>query len=93
MAARDGRQAGAAALAGSHKAARLAAVLLQQFHIGDGHAAIHGFAHIVNGQQGYLHRYINQQLTESKLKSVPNFLRVSGTGLGQDCCPGSMLSP
>jgi hypothetical protein len=29
-------------------------MLFQQLHIGDGHAAVHGFAHVVNGQQGEL---------------------------------------
>ena len=34
---------------------RLAAMLFQQLHVGDGHATVHGFAHVVDGQQGDLH--------------------------------------
>jgi hypothetical protein len=30
-------------------------MLFQQLHIGDGHAPVHGFAHVVNRQQGDLH--------------------------------------
>jgi hypothetical protein len=30
-------------------------MLFQQLHIGDRHAAVHGFAHVVNGQKGDLH--------------------------------------
>jgi hypothetical protein len=30
-------------------------MLFQQLHIGDGHAPVHGFAHVVNGEQGHLH--------------------------------------
>ena len=45
-----------------HKTPRLPTVLFQQLHIGDGHAPVHGFAHVVNGEQGHLHRYTNQQL-------------------------------
>jgi hypothetical protein len=30
-------------------------VFLQQRHVGDGHAAVHGFAHVVDGEQGDLH--------------------------------------
>ncbi len=37
-----------------HKAAALAAVLFQKPHIGDGHAAVHGFAHVMNREQGDL---------------------------------------
>ena len=37
-----------------YKRPRLAAVLFQQLHIGDGHAPVDGFAHVVNGQQGEL---------------------------------------
>ena len=36
----------------SHPTARFAAMLFQQLHIGDRHAAVHGFAHVVNGQKG-----------------------------------------
>lgn len=38
-----------------HKAAGFAAVLFQQLDIGDGHAPVHGFAHVVDGEQGDLH--------------------------------------
>ena len=30
---------------------RLAPVLFQQLHVGDGHAPVHGFAHVIDGQQ------------------------------------------
>jgi len=30
-------------------------MLFQQLHVGDRHAAVHGFAHIVDGEQGDLH--------------------------------------
>ena len=30
-------------------------MLFQQLQIGDGHAAVHGFAHVVNGEQGDLY--------------------------------------
>jgi len=38
-----------------HEAAALAPMFLQQAHVGDGHAAVHGFAHVVDGEQGHLH--------------------------------------
>jgi len=41
--------------AAGHKAPRLAAVLFQQLHIGDDHAPVHGFAHVVDGEQRHLH--------------------------------------
>ena len=30
-------------------------MFFQQLHVGDRHAAVHGFAHIVDGEQGDLH--------------------------------------
>jgi len=30
-------------------------MFLQQAHVGDGHAAVHGFAHVLDGEQGHLH--------------------------------------
>ena len=39
----------------SNEAARLAAMLFQQLHVGDRHAAVHGFAHVVDGEQGDLY--------------------------------------
>ena len=36
----------------SNKSPRLATMLFQQLHIGDSHASVHCFAHVVNGQQG-----------------------------------------
>ena len=30
-------------------------MLFQQLHIGDDHAAVHGFTHVVDGEQGHLH--------------------------------------
>ena len=30
-------------------------MLLEQVHIGHRHATVHGFAHVVNREQGYLH--------------------------------------
>ena len=41
--------------AGRHKTPRLAAMLFKQLHIGDGHAPVHGFAHVINREQGHLH--------------------------------------
>ncbi len=35
--------------------AALAPVLFQQLHIGDDHAAVGGFAHVVDGEQSDLH--------------------------------------
>ena len=34
---------------------RLTALLLQQLHASHDHAAVSGFAHVVDGQQGHLH--------------------------------------
>jgi len=42
-------------LRASHEAATLTAMFFQQADIGDGHAAVHGFAHVVDGEQGHLH--------------------------------------
>ena len=39
----------------SNEATRLAAVLFQELHIGDRHAPVHGFAHVVDGEQGDLY--------------------------------------
>ena len=36
-------------------AARLAPMLLQQLAVVEGHAAVDGFAHVVDGEQGDLH--------------------------------------
>ena len=33
----------------------VAAGFFQQAHVGDGHAAVHGFAHVINREQGDLH--------------------------------------
>ncbi len=38
-----------------HKTPRLAAMLFQQRDAVDGHAPVHGFAHVVDGQQSDLH--------------------------------------
>ena len=38
----------------SNERPRLAAMLLQQLHIGDSHTPVDGFAHVVDGQQGEL---------------------------------------
>jgi len=38
-------------------------MLFQQLHIGHGHTPIHGFAHVVDGEQGDIATYTNQQLT------------------------------
>ncbi len=38
-----------------YETAALAPVFFQQAHVGDGHAAVHGFAHVVDGEQGHLH--------------------------------------
>ncbi len=44
-----------------HKTPRLAAVLFQQGHAVDGHAPVHGFAHVVDGQQGELTCYVDTE--------------------------------
>ncbi len=31
-------------------------MLFQQMHIGHRHATVHRFAHVIDGQQGHLHR-------------------------------------
>ena len=66
---RDARARLPGALAGSlprHKAPRLAAVLLQQFHVIDGHAAVHGLTHVVNGQQGDRNLLIYKEFEKAK---------------------------
>jgi hypothetical protein len=63
---------------------RLAAVLFQQLHVGDRHAAVHGFAHVVNGHQGDLHGYINQQLSGTKCATWPNSRWFRWTKSGQN---------
>ena len=30
-------------------------MLFQQLHVGDRHASVHGFTHVINGEQGDLH--------------------------------------
>ena len=30
-------------------------MLFQQLHVGDRHASVHGFAHVINGEQGDLY--------------------------------------
>ena len=39
-----------------HKTPTLAPMLFKQAHIGDRHAPIHRFAHVINGQQSHLYR-------------------------------------
>ena len=38
----------------TYKTPRLAPVLLQQLHVGDAHAPVNGFAHVIDGEQGDL---------------------------------------
>jgi hypothetical protein len=74
-------------------------VLFQKLHIGDDHAPVHGFAHVVDGEQGHLHGregfHFNACLAvhlggggADKLFSFFDFIAhiswVSGTGLGQN---------
>ena len=35
-----------------HPVPALAPVLFEQLHLADGHAPVHGLAHVVNGEQG-----------------------------------------
>ena len=58
----------------SHKTPRLPTVLFQQLHIGDGHAPVHGLAHVVNGEQGHLGSHTNQQLSGHRLVALTRFL-------------------
>ena len=46
-----------------HEAPTLAPMLFQQRDAGHGHAPVYRFAHVINGEQGDLHGYINQQLS------------------------------
>ena len=52
-------------------------MLFQQLHIGDGHAPVHGFAHVVDGLQGHLHGgegfQQNQQLRTLQACSLDPF--------------------
>jgi hypothetical protein len=54
----------------SHKTPRFATMLFQQLHIGDGHAPVHGFAHVVNGEQGDWGSHTNQQLSAHGISSL-----------------------
>jgi hypothetical protein len=49
-------------------------VFFQQAHVGDGHAAVHGFAHVVDGEQGHLGNATNQQLSHHRLGALTRFL-------------------
>ena len=56
---------------------RLTALLFQQLHIGDGHTAVGGFAHVINGEQGHLYGgegfQQNQQLRTLQACSLDPF--------------------
>ena len=73
-------------------------MLFQQLHVRDDHAAVHGFADVVNGQQRDLHSregfiQINN-LAPSGAWLWPVFCRVSGTKFGQDfLSEASLLHP
>jgi hypothetical protein len=54
-------------------------MLFQQRDAVHGHAAVHGFAHVVNGQQGHLHGregFIQINNLRSFLESLAPFLQV-----------------
>ena len=71
---------------------RLTALLFQQLHIRDGHAAVGSFAHVINGQQGYLYGgegfHQNQQLRvhDGELKTFicPKFCGLVGQDWDKD---------
>ena len=56
---------------------RLATLLFQQLHIGNGHAAVGSFAHVINGQQCHLYGgegfQQNQQLRTLQACSLDPF--------------------
>ena len=58
----------------SHPIPTLAPMLLQQPDIGHGHAAVHGFAHVVDGEQSHLGDHTNQQLSHYSPKALARFL-------------------
>jgi hypothetical protein len=60
-----------------HKTPRLTAMLFQQRDAIDGHAPVHGFAHIVDGEQGNLHGgegVIQINNCRHRLNALPLFL-------------------
>ena len=71
---------------------RLTALLLYQLHIGDGHTAIGGFAHVVNSEKRHLNGgqgfHQNQQLRaqDGKLKTLicPEFCGLVGQDWDKD---------
>ena len=48
-------------------------MFFKQPHITDGHTPVYGFAHIVDGQQGHLKNYTNQQLSTHQAFSLDPF--------------------
>lgn len=78
-------------------------MLFQQVDVGHGHASVNRLAHVVNRQQGHLHRserfhfYAGgaygfggdgATIKSTKLVCLAQFLWVSGTDLGQAfACP------
>jgi hypothetical protein len=45
-------------------------MLFQQGDAGHGHAPVHGFAHVVDGEQGHWGSHTNQQLTAHGVQSL-----------------------
>jgi hypothetical protein len=62
-------------------------MLLHQLHAVDGHASVHRFAHVINGEQGHLHS--GQVLSEinnlhpQAFSLFPIFCWIGGTKMGQ----------
>ncbi len=55
---------------------RLATLLFQQTHIGDSHAAVSSFAHIVDSEQRDLGNHTNQQLSAQRITTLSRILCV-----------------
>ena len=49
-------------------------MLFQQLHVGDDHAAVYRFAHVVDGEQGDQESHTNQQLSHHRLCALTRFL-------------------
>jgi hypothetical protein len=66
-------------------------MLFQQMHIGHRHATVHGFAHIVNSQQGHLHggegfnKINNLRASQKSFEQHPEWL--VGQNLDKMSCP------
>jgi hypothetical protein len=49
-------------------------MLFQHLDVRDGHAAVDGFAHVVDGEQGDWGSYTNQQLSPPQALALARFL-------------------